>query len=320
MLDNLENVVDKFQTTLLVVLAKIEKLESQERPSKEYEAPNDNELDTKEIEQLTNEAMTSLETPPHVPAERAEIKFPHLKTKLGLGLVTLAAGLLAANLALFQWIERTGLHNLLGNYAPYVCAYGGFAAMIFGAMLINDFLVAMSLLKRKYVTDDGITIFADVEKEEEKQKVLATEHRNRRHKNLRRKTTAVALIIFLFMLCPMVVSSIVSYTATTTITPNSVETLDLYIDSFDATKDLWAKVGSTPYLDAQDEPNNYIYSPFQGNGSKHGDQIGDFGFENTTQTGTIISVKLRVYGHASTSNPDECYYARARVGITFLVR
>jgi len=32
----------------------------------------------------------------------------------------------------------------LGDYARYACAYGGFGAIIFGAMLINDFLVSRS--------------------------------------------------------------------------------------------------------------------------------------------------------------------------------
>jgi hypothetical protein len=68
-------------------------------------------------------------------------KTEYLKVKLALGSVSLVIGILAANFALFNWIERTGLYYLLGNYARYVCAYGGFAAMIFGAMLINDFLV-----------------------------------------------------------------------------------------------------------------------------------------------------------------------------------
>jgi hypothetical protein len=68
-------------------------------------------------------------------------KIEYVKVKLALGSVSLVIGLLAANFALFNWIERTDLYYLLGNYARYLCAYGGFAAMIFGALLINDFLV-----------------------------------------------------------------------------------------------------------------------------------------------------------------------------------
>jgi hypothetical protein len=39
-----------------------------------------------------------------------------------------------------------GFFYLLGEYARYACAYGGFAATIFGAMLIDDFLVLKNLI------------------------------------------------------------------------------------------------------------------------------------------------------------------------------
>lgn len=77
-------------------------------------------------------------------------KIAHLKVKFTIGLVILAVGLMAANLALFQWVERTGIQYLLGGYARYVLGFGGFAAMIFGAMLINDALVLRNVLKGKY--------------------------------------------------------------------------------------------------------------------------------------------------------------------------
>ena len=55
-------------------------------------------------------------------------------------------GLLAANFALFDWRNPDGFLYLLGEYARYACAYGGFAAIIFGAMLINEFLVLGNLI------------------------------------------------------------------------------------------------------------------------------------------------------------------------------
>ncbi|MGQ9460399.1 MAG: hypothetical protein ACUVRA_04140, partial [Candidatus Bathyarchaeaceae archaeon] len=58
-------------------------------------------------------------------------------------------GLWATNLALFNWVDRAGLHHLLGEYARYVCAYGGFGAMIFGAMLVNDSLFLLKRLVRR---------------------------------------------------------------------------------------------------------------------------------------------------------------------------
>jgi hypothetical protein len=83
--------------------------------------------------------------------------------RLILGVVSLGIGLFAANVALFNWIERAGLSYLLANSARYVCAYGGFGAMIFGAMLINDFLVRKELLKKRY-SESKLSMFVDVRK------------------------------------------------------------------------------------------------------------------------------------------------------------
>jgi purine-cytosine permease-like protein len=64
-----------------------------------------------------------------------------LKFRGLLGTVSLVIGLLAANLALFGWCVPYGSSHLLGEYAHYACACGGFAAIVFGAMMINDFFV-----------------------------------------------------------------------------------------------------------------------------------------------------------------------------------
>ena len=64
-----------------------------------------------------------------------------LKIRLLLGAITLAVGLLASSLALFAWRAPDGFLYFLGAYSRYVCAFGGFASIIFGSMLINDFLV-----------------------------------------------------------------------------------------------------------------------------------------------------------------------------------
>ena len=94
----------------------------------------------------------------------------HLEKRLLLGVVSLGVGLFAANLALFNWIERTGLSYLLANYARYVCAYGGFGAMIFGAMLVNDFLVRRKPLKKRD-SEDELKMFVDVRKKKVTQPV-----------------------------------------------------------------------------------------------------------------------------------------------------
>jgi uncharacterized membrane protein len=77
------------------------------------------------------------------------MKASYLKVRLLLGCVSLVIGLLAANLALFGWRNPHGFFYLLGEYAHYACAYGGFAAIIFGAMLVNDFFVFRKFVLRK---------------------------------------------------------------------------------------------------------------------------------------------------------------------------
>lgn len=69
----------------------------------------------------------------------------YLKVRLSLGCISLVVGLFAANLALFGWRQSSGFFYLLGEGAHYACAYGGFAAMILGSMLINDFLILRKL-------------------------------------------------------------------------------------------------------------------------------------------------------------------------------
>lgn len=65
-------------------------------------------------------------------------KIRHLKIWFLLGFSTLIVGLVGGTIALFQWVERTNVYYLFGEYTRYVLGFGSFAAMIFGAMLIND--------------------------------------------------------------------------------------------------------------------------------------------------------------------------------------
>lgn len=77
-------------------------------------------------------------------------KIEYLKVKFALGTVTLFVGFVAATIALFQWVDRTGVYYLFGCYSRYVLGLGGFAAMIFGSMLINDAWVLRAVMKGKY--------------------------------------------------------------------------------------------------------------------------------------------------------------------------
>jgi hypothetical protein len=76
-------------------------------------------------------------------------KLEHLKLKLTLGSIAVAIGLLAASFAMFGWMEQINSQSILGNYGRYICAFGGFGAMIFGAMLVNDFLLLRKPFARK---------------------------------------------------------------------------------------------------------------------------------------------------------------------------
>ncbi|UCE95327.1 MAG: hypothetical protein JSV51_06235 [Candidatus Bathyarchaeota archaeon] len=124
-----------------------------------------------------------------------------LKIRIIFGFVTLIFGLLAANLALFHWVERTGLHYLLGDYARYVCAYGGFMAMIFGATLVSNLpnpLKTLKIKRQQTVNED----------KKIKEKVTIQKKR----KDRKPPITAVSLAFLIFMLFPLIASSLVSYT------------------------------------------------------------------------------------------------------------
>lgn len=104
-------------------------------------------------------------------------KIEYLKVKFVLGFVTLVVGLIGSSIALFQWVERTGVQHLFGGYSRYILGFGGFAAMIFGAMLINDVWILGRLLKGKYVAADHvITLFYDEVEEKKEKKNIGEEH------------------------------------------------------------------------------------------------------------------------------------------------
>jgi len=200
-----------------------------------------------------------------------------LRVKLILGLITLVVGLLASNLALFQWVERTGLNYLLGYYARYICAYGGFTAMIFGAMLINDFLALRSVTKNSHKI--GI-------KKKEKKKAVHTGPKKKKE-----TIAATSLAVFLFMLLPIAVSSLVSYTATVVITPSSTSgSIWLYVNGYDGARTDWKRIGTNPYLDAIDYDINYLSVKATNK------EAGNFDFTDSGKsTETIDNVTVQLY-------------------------
>ena len=121
---------------------------------------------------LEDASETIAKTPKQEPYLVAKLKFSHLKIRFAFGLVSLVIGLLGANLALFNWVVKEGVYSLLGEYARYVCAYGGFGAMIFGATLINDYLILKNSIVVRHdedrIAEHEIMPSCELEKEEEK--------------------------------------------------------------------------------------------------------------------------------------------------------
>ena len=98
-----------------------------------------------------------------------------------IGCVSLSVGLLAASFALFGWKAPYGFLYFLGEYARYVCAFGGFGAIIFGSMLINDFLVTrnydprrQALWYQETVFEEGKVFLAQFFLNDEEEEKIAT--------------------------------------------------------------------------------------------------------------------------------------------------
>jgi hypothetical protein len=85
-------------------------------------------------------------------------------------------------------------------------------------------------------------------------------------------------------------------------------TLDLYVNSFDASSDAWDKYGASPYLDAQDG-TNYVEDDDRNN------VCGDFGFQTTSETGTINSVTLYLYAYGTATSDFEALLNTSSTGL-----
>jgi len=159
-------------------------------------------------------------------------KNEYLKIKLILGIVSIVIGLLAANIALFNWIEETTFHYLLGDYARYVCAYSGFAAMIFGAMLVNDFIVLRSYQKPsqsiEFIVEEADKISVNVESKNSKLKKIAS---------------SILVLLLFFNLASMTVFAYMSYVATVTVEARMV----VYEPSFE-TVNYWTFYTAVPLI------------------------------------------------------------------------
>jgi len=201
------------------------------------------------------------------------------KIRLILGVVSLSIGFFGFIRALFFW-ENRGVLYLLGEYANYICAFSGFTCILLGGALTYDSLKVHR----------GDIAFFDSYKSH-----------NREGINGKKRKSILTLILAFFVFSlflsgsPIIVSTLKLYTSTVTIEvePAPGGTLELYVDSFDNSRTQWTRHGSSPYLDAQDQPSNYVEVP-QGQELEN-QRIGDFGFEDAGQSGQINSVFLYLY-------------------------
>jgi len=75
----------------------------------------------------------------------------------------------------------------------------------------------------------------------------------------------------------------------------NLTSIDLWVNGFDNVRTGWTRIGSSPYLDVQDQPNNYI------NGSDF-NEIGDFSFEDLpAEAISVINCTIYYYGRTEIS-------------------
>ncbi|MBZ9577874.1 hypothetical protein KJA13_02450 [Patescibacteria group bacterium] len=86
------------------------------------------------------------------------------------------------------------------------------------------------------------------------------------------------------------------------------ETLSLYVNT-EVSVGVWTTAGTVPYLNAQDQPTNYIYSIGRNSDS------GVYGFADTAQTGTINSVYLYIYAYGVASTNFTTYINSTDTGL-----
>ncbi len=123
------------------------------------------------------------------------------------------------------------------------------------------------------------------------------------------KTVRVTAFLLIFLTSSLSSVRALVYHSDSQNMTQTIKDTKLWVDSFDGTRDQWTKNGVSPYLDNQDQTGNYVYGIANGLGSRQGDKIGDYGFEDHAQTGTIISVELKVYGHANSQHPNQNYFS-----------
>jgi hypothetical protein len=213
-----------------------------------------------------------------------------------LGLTSLIIGLLAANLALFHWVERAGLCYLLGEYARYVCAYGGFSAMIFGAMLVNDYIRCKNVLERKTeVTKRPLP--TRLKKGNAPKRVV-----RRGFRIVRKVVVTFPLTAFFFMLLP-IAFSLVSYTATVGINVKSMPIYYLHRIDLSGVNPAGKLMNTTQPPSSQSEilyellrdGRVYFYSPMLSQGSIPSGTWFLYLWASTASAGKVSSLTVQIH-------------------------
>ncbi|MEM3726681.1 MAG: hypothetical protein QXK98_07480 [Candidatus Bathyarchaeia archaeon] len=219
-----------------------------------------------------------------------------MKIRFILGLVSLIVGLLADNMALFQWVERAGLYYLLGEYARYVCAYGGFLALICGAMLLNDYINHENILKRKRKLS-ATPLLMKPKKGSAPKRITC-----RRVGNLITVLVSVPFAALFFALLP-ITFSVVSYTATVSMIVKSMPIYYLHRTDLSGVTPAGKLMNITKPPASQSEilyvlvrgGTVYFYSPMLSEGSVQSGTWFLYLWASTVSDGEVSRLTVRIH-------------------------
>ncbi len=150
------------------------------KPARNFSKPGSNTSSTEKNSKIEARSSQSVPIPralnkiindarqENVPEKHAT----YSKVQFAFGCLSLVVGLLAANFSLFGWSTPAYSFYLLGDYARYACAYGGFGAIILGSMMVNDFIILRS---RGFKSQSSAISLDETESEEEQVHFVVSE-------------------------------------------------------------------------------------------------------------------------------------------------
>jgi len=118
-------------------------------------------------------------------------------------------------------------------------------------------------------------------------------------RSLRKMNKTKGIFLLILIILGLSLYGLISMLYRPQVQPLAVSSKKLWVDGFDNVRTGWIRIGSSPYLDAQDQPTNMV------NSTTSGDLIGDFSFANMPSGAvSLINVSLYFYGYS--------YYALER--------